>query len=193
MTICRVLALVVSLIVALPTAGATFLAMSHEDLLRSSNAVIDGRVLQVDSFWDDDRQIIITEAIIQVWETVAGNAPTLVTVRTFGGEVDGYVIEAHGFPTFAVGERLLLFLGLEKDDVMRVTAYQQGQFRIATDDSGVELAIPATDRHVHLLILKEEAPATLEAEAAPVHKTESLEDLKNAIRADAHLIGLGQQ
>src|SRR4029078_9100957 len=95
----------------LPAGASTFLAMSQKEMLRQSTAVVEGRVLKVSSFWDVTGRIIQTEALVQVEETVVGEAPTIVVLRTFGGTVDGYRVEAHGFPQFNVNERLLLFVG----------------------------------------------------------------------------------
>ncbi|HET9767940.1 MAG TPA: hypothetical protein VFS60_13875, partial [Thermoanaerobaculia bacterium] len=100
---------------ALAFAGAaaqasTFLAMSQEELVAGSAAVVDARVVQVKSFWNRERTAILTEAVVRVDETIVGEAPGFVKVRTFGGTVGRLRIDAPGFPTFERGARLLLFL-----------------------------------------------------------------------------------
>jgi hypothetical protein len=166
--------------VAVPLSASTFLKMSQRDLVRDSAAVVQGQVLKVSSFWDPTGKVIMTEALVQVQEKVLGNSPSVVVVRTFGGTVNGYTIEAHGFPKFRTSERVLLYLEAEKDGASRVAGYQQGQFRIVTDKAGVEFAVPAVDG------------ADLVTPdgrfAAPV-KTLRLDVLKDSIRNEARQSG----
>ncbi|HEX2251853.1 MAG TPA: hypothetical protein VHQ65_01135 [Thermoanaerobaculia bacterium] len=132
-------------VAALPAAASTFLGMDQDALVKASDAVIVGEVLDVRSFWNDEATAIVTEAHVQVDRVVLGDAPGVVVVRTFGGQVGSIRIEAHGFPTFEKGQRTLLFL--ESDgQVARVTGYQQGQFRIVKRASdGVDVAVPALE------------------------------------------------
>jgi hypothetical protein len=102
-------------------------------------------------------------------------------VETFGGKVGNLYFEAHGFPQFTVNEELLLFLETEKDGVQRVAGYQQGQFRIVRDKSGVELAIPALDLDANLL--------TKDGRRAPRPQVLRLATLKSQIRAEADRAG----
>jgi hypothetical protein len=95
-------------------------------------------------------------------------------VRTFGGTVGGSTVEAHGFPKFAVDERVVLFLQ-NANDTAEVTGYQQGQWRIV-NDKGIEMAVPAVDGGATLLG-RDGRPV-----AAP--KAMRLDTLKDKIRAD---------
>ena len=169
------------LAVAVPMSASTFLRMTPGELVRDSAAVVQGQVLKVSSFWDSTGRVIVTEAQIQVEEKIFGNAPSVVVVRTFGGTVDGYTVDAHGFPTFRAKERLLLYLEAEKDGASRVAGYQQGQFRIVRDQAGVEMAIPAVDSEVNV-IGRDGRPA---AKAQPIR----LDVLKNSIRNEARQAG----
>jgi hypothetical protein len=162
------------LLSALPTAASTFLAMSQEELVAESAAVVVGRVLSVQSFWNDEGTAILTEAAVQVEETVVGRSATVVLVRTFGGEVDGLRIEAHGFPTFAKGQRLLLFLrGAEAQ--AEVVGYRLGEYRVLTRSDGVDVAVPTVDGSVALL--------NRDGSAAERPRAIVLEALKERIRA----------
>lgn len=176
--------LLLAMAVALPAAASTFLAMSQKDLLQHSQAVVQGQVLKVSSFWNATGQIIVTEAMIRVDETIAGEAPTVLVVRTFGGTVDGFTVEAAGFPTFRLNERLLLFVGPEKDGAQSVVGYQQGQFRIVRNH-GQELAVPAVDGGATLLSPR--GGVTPSTVAVP------LATLKDGIRAEVRQVGLLNQ
>jgi len=136
------LLLVSALALSLPAAASTFIHMTQKDLVRDSATVVQGRVISTNSYWDKTGQVILTDALVEVEDAILGDAPTVVIVRTFGGTVGGYTIDAHGFPKFRTNERLVLFLEPETDGASRVAGYQQGQFRIVLDKSGAEIAVP---------------------------------------------------
>ena len=145
----RLLAL--ALLVAAPAAASTFIALTPEELVRDAEAVVEGRIVEVSSFWNAEHTAILTEATLEVEDAVVGAAPAFVTLRTFGGRVGNLVIEAHGFPRFALGERLLVFLEPERDGAHRVLGYLQGQYRIRTDPAGKAIAEPLADFGARLL------------------------------------------
>lgn len=145
------LALAALVVAALPATASTFVAMDRAEMARTSDAVVVGEVTAVHSSWNEDATAIITEAFVKVDETIAGQAPGVVIVRTFGGQVGAVMIEAHGFPKFAEGQRVVLFLE-GADNVARVVGYQQGQYRVIRRHSdGVEVAVPTVDHGANLL------------------------------------------
>lgn len=154
-----VLVLAAAAVSALPASASTFLAMDQDALVASSQAVVVGEVLQVRAFWNDDATAIVSEAQVRVDEILVGEAPSIVTVRTFGGTVGRLRIDALGFPSFHTGERLVLYL----DDVegpAQVVGYQQGEYRIHVRHSdGAEIAVPAVDHGAHLVHLDGRAAA----------------------------------
>jgi hypothetical protein len=132
--------------------ASTFLAMTQEELVAGSAAVVDARVVQVKSFWNREHTAILTEALVRVDETIVGEAPAFVKVRTFGGTVGRLRIDAPGFPTFERGQRLLLFLYTEPaDGSVRVQGYRMGEYRVETGADGVERAVPMADAGMLLL------------------------------------------
>ena len=164
------------LLLAAPAHGSTFLHMSRAELAAKASAVVVGNVLSVESFWTKSGRVIVTEAMVEVEDAVLGEAPSVVRVRTFGGTVNGYTVEAHGFPTFEKGQRLLLFL--EKDqaepDATRVLGYQEGMYRVAFDKAGREVANPTVDAGARLL--------TADGKAAPPPRPILLDELRGEIR-----------
>lgn len=161
-----------------PLAASTFMAQSVGELVEASAAILEGEVLRVESYWEATGSIIVTEALVQVRDLIAGDAPSVVRVKTFGGTVDGYTIEAFGFPRFAKGERVVLFLEADREiDMMRVAGYQQGQWRIERDERGIEKAISAVDSGASLVA----------ADGRPVDHPRQLllAALKDRIRAEA--------
>lgn len=169
------------LALSVPLCASTFLRLSQGELVRDSAAVVQGQVLKVSSFWDPTGRAIMSEALVRVEEKVFGEAPSVVVVRTFGGTVNGYTVEAHGFPKFRANERLLLFLEAEKDGASRVAGYQQGQFRIVRDKAGVEHAVSTVDEGAHFI--------TRDGHAAAPAKAIRLDVLKDSIRNEARQAG----
>jgi hypothetical protein len=168
---------VVALLLALavPAGASTFLAQNRAELVAQSDAVVQGEVLSVESFWTPSGRIIVTQAMVRVTETIAGEAPTVLVVRTFGGTVDGFTVEAHGFPTFQQGDRLLLFVENQKDGSVEVTGYRLGQYRVVRDQAGVEFAVPTLEKGVRLL--------TRDGKEAARPQAVRLDTFKNEIRA----------
>ncbi len=163
-----------AVLAAVPAGASTFIALSRQELVSQSDAVIQGRVLKVSSFWGQEGRVIMSEILVQVEEKIRGNAPTVVKVRTFGGTVDGYTVEAHGFPKMAVNDHVVLFLQ-NANETAEVTGYRQGQWRIVLD-KGVQMAVPTVEGGVTLLG-RDGRPV-----AAP--KALRLDTFKNMIRSE---------
>jgi hypothetical protein len=125
-------------------AASTFLARTVEELAVESEMVVEARVVDVRSFWNAERTMILTDAIVRVERAVAGGEPPpALRVRTFGGTVEDYTVVAHGFPVFARGERLVLFLHrLSGERTYRVAGYSQGELRIVEGADGTPWAQP---------------------------------------------------
>lgn len=170
----RLLALVaVVALAALPLSASTFIAMDETELVASSRAVVHGKILDVRSYWNEDRTAIVSEARVLVEDLIAGDAPNVVVVKTFGGQVGDYAILAHGFPTFEAGADVLLFLAPDGED-FRVNGYRLGQYRIRDTAKG-RLAVPTLEEGVRLF--------TRDGRQAPRPRAESLEVMKERIRA----------
>lgn len=82
------------------------------DLVRRAAQIIEGEVLDLHSYWNDDRTMIYTDIEIAVQDRLKGvgiQGGKLI-VRLPGGEVEGIGCRESDTPTFVTGERVLLFL-----------------------------------------------------------------------------------
>lgn len=163
------------LLAAIPASGSTFVAMSQDELVAQSDAVVVGEVLKVQSFRDETGRLIVSEAIVQVKETLTGSADSVVVVRTVGGTVDGYTVVAHGFPKFDAGERVVLFLANRDGDTSEVVGYRLGQYKLLVNRRGIEVAVPTLERGVQLL--------THEGAPAPRPRALTLDALRSEVRS----------
>ena len=173
-------ALVLAVLVPPATAG-TFRIVGLDDLVRTSTAAIEGEVLDTILYWDEEGRIIVTEAKVQVHDRVFGDSASILRVKTFGGRVGDYIVDAPGFPTFEKGEQLFLFVTPAEceEDMVRVTGYQQGQFRVHVDQDDVVRADSAIDLGSHLVELdgtSKRLPASL-----------PLSELKELVREEAEI------
>ncbi len=128
---------------ALPAGASTFVALSDAQLVAQSDAVVVGEVLDTFSYWNPQHSMIYTEAVVYVRDVIAGDAPAVLNVRTAGGTVADYKVEASGFPTFQRNQRQVLFLHRTAAGAVEVTGYRQGQYRVFTRSDGVDIAVPA--------------------------------------------------
>jgi hypothetical protein len=159
---------------AAPVGASTFVAMSDGALVAQSDAVVVAEVLYTYSYWNAEGTMIFTDAVVHVRESITGNASGLMSVRTPGGTVADYRVEAHGFPTFGAGERMVLFLHRGTVGLAEVTGFQQGQYRVRTRSDGTEVAIPAL-KGVRLL--------TESGAPAPAPRAMPLETLRANVQA----------
>lgn len=180
--------LVAALVVAaIPCTASTFLARTPEELVGESAAVVTGKVVSVDSFWDENHMIIVSEIVVEVERSVVGAAPQFVTLRIAGGTVDDFTMVAHGFPTFAEGERALVFLTPDPRiaDRFQVAGYQQGHYRVITNRLGEEIAVPTLDADANLVNTGQES------RQAP--KAQRLVDFEQRLRDAARNVPRFQQ
>lgn len=124
----RLVALAAALAVACPALAAQAVAASVEDLTRSSDLVVRGRVVSTTARWSEGR--IYTHAEIQVATTLRGKAQGRVTVVTPGGVVDDLGQRVDGAATFTKGEEVVLFLGRPDGGRYRVIGLGQGKFAV---------------------------------------------------------------
>lgn len=163
-------------LLAAPAGASTFIAMSDLELVAGSDAVVVGEVLYTYSYWNPEGTLIFTDAVLHVQESIVGQASGLVAVRTPGGQIADFGVEAHGFPSFEEGQRQVLFLHQTSEGTMAVTGFQQGQYRVVRRSDDVDVAIPAL-RGVRLL--------QADGQPAPAPRAVPLEQLKQTIRIQA--------
>ncbi len=183
--------------VVVPAAASTFVAMSEKDLVAASDSVVRGHVVNVESFWNDDHTLIISEAVFEVESVIVGAAPRFITLRTAGGTVDDDTVEAIGFPIFRTGERALVFLQRDDDKPLgrvhtkgdhegyRVAGYQLGQYRIFQDRNGREIAVPAADPGVRFV--------RKDGRSAELPRARRLESFEEEIRQIGNQLGRGAE
>jgi hypothetical protein len=133
------LALLAFALVAGSASASVVIPPADDDLIVHADAVIIGRVTDIESH--DDRQgKLSTYITIAIQEVLKGSlAQSSLTIRELGGEVGGVVAWASANPEFSVGERVLLFLDQRADGSLRVLHFYLGKFSIITDPATGDL------------------------------------------------------
>jgi len=133
----RALALVLLAAAAAPAAAATFVLPSVEELARSSDAVVRGRVVDVASRAAAGGRIV-TEVEVLVASAWRGTPDATVRFVVPGGRAGGIALKVDSAPRFAPGEEVVLFLS-RSGATWRVNGQALGKFRV--EGSGARPAV----------------------------------------------------
>ncbi|MEA2463313.1 MAG: hypothetical protein QOJ98_1060 [Acidobacteriota bacterium] len=118
------------LALAIPMSASQFEELSFDQIAREAKYVVRGHVLDTWSQWDDAREVIYTYATVRVTRYFGETTgPDVLMVREVGGTVDGYTMEAIGFPMIRRGEQIVAFLAEDGSD-LRIHAFNQGKFLV---------------------------------------------------------------
>jgi hypothetical protein len=81
------------------------------ELARDARFIVRGQVLAVDGRWTDDHRTIETVVTLQVESALKGSPGDITSFRISGGTLGRYRNIVVGAPQFAVGQRVVVFLG----------------------------------------------------------------------------------
>ena len=135
MPICRIISIsILTLIIFVSVAGATqVLYQTLDQLGQNASAVVQGTVIDLRSYWNDNHTKIFTETTITVDEVFKGQPGGVVKVVQLGGTVDNIRVTAHGALRWKQGEEIVLFLEDTSTDAYQVSGFSQGKFQIERD------------------------------------------------------------
>ena len=128
------------------TYATTMKGLSMAELVNKSSLIVEGRVSQISSLWNENRTMIVTHIDI----TLTSNAlikgeladPLIkgelqdkkITLKFLGGSVDGITTVVLGNPSFVLDEQVLLFLhpgrGREFQGFSRIIGRAQGKYQV---------------------------------------------------------------
>ena len=123
--------LLIVLCAAAVSGATTFRYLSLGDLATAAETVVRARCLSGESRWEGGEIWTFTQ--FEAVESLKGNVPRLLTVRTLGGRVGHLQSIVEGAPAFHAGEEVFLFLGARRADSFSVLGWAQGTFRIRSE------------------------------------------------------------
>lgn len=112
------------------------------ELARDAHAIVRGRVVAVDARWSDDRRAIETIVTLETEAYLKGALGETLQFRVPGGTLGRFRSIIVGAPQFAVGQRVIVFLGTHGPTVPFVLGLGQGVFRVVADRNGDPIVTP---------------------------------------------------
>lgn len=100
-----------------PTAASPPPPPGEEALFQMAEYVVEGRVERVTSVWDEDRATIFTWVTLSVNRRLKGDPGPVITLRHRGGQVGELGLLISTEPSFAVGERVRVYLRSGEDGI----------------------------------------------------------------------------
>jgi hypothetical protein len=151
------------LLAAAPAFAAQAYAVSVEELARSSDAVVRGKVAGVRSWRTEDGRRVFTTYDVRTTAVLRGRAPSVARVTVAGGVAGGLDQRVDAAPALAPGEELVVFLRAEPGHGFTVTGLAQGKFSVAgkvarpdlSQLSFVRTTVPAGERRAEEMPLVE--------------------------------------
>lgn len=159
----RILLAVALLAAARPALSAQAIAVSIEELARTSDAVVRGKVVGATARWNDERLRIFTIVELERTAVLRGDVPGRVRVTVPGGVVGRVGQRVDGAPAFAPGEEVVVFLRHAAADAFGVNGLAQGKFSITgtvvrpdlSHLTFVQTSVPAGERRAEQMPLSD--------------------------------------
>jgi hypothetical protein len=118
-------------VAATPAAATIVKSLSLDEMARTADVIVQGRVERRTSSWEERRIYTVSE--IRVEESLKGpaRAGEVLRVRQLGGEVGGIAQTIAGNAKLAEGEEVILFLDRDEEKgVHYVVGMAQGKYAI---------------------------------------------------------------
>ena len=125
--------IVLGIFFARPAAPTTVVRMNLEEMAAASPSIVHGTVTSIESQWNEDRSLIVTDVRIRVLGTVKGDAFAEVVVRQPGGVVGKLKVEVPGMSVYRPGDEVVLFLAPASTGKLHVNGLTQGRFDVVKD------------------------------------------------------------
>ncbi len=172
-----------ALLLASAAGAATVKRLTLGQLADSSELVFVGTVKDQRSTLEQNPTRVWTTTVFDVEQTLKGDKTSgPFVLRQLGGVVGEIRQEVYGYPTFAVGERVLLFLERAQSGRLVVTGLAQGKYTLTTDAKTGEVV---ADRSLDELAFLGERPRTLAGAPDPNHLR--LKDLARIVAGERAL------
>ena len=134
--------------------ATTAIIPPDDDLIVGARVIVKGRVLSIESAFDEQQGRIFTYIKLKVQEVLKGQiTERKIVIKELGGRVGDRVTVVYGNPEFALGEQVLVYLDTWKDGSLRTYQMFLGKFSIVSDEkTGHEFAVRGTSaEHVEVL------------------------------------------
>ncbi len=143
--------LIFAFVLVPPTNATIVVPLSEDALIEDAVAIVLGHVTAIQGNYDQTHGLIFTNVTLTIEEVLKGEIPvSQITLRQPGGSIGNLHSWVVGSPQFTLGEKVLLFLRLDRDGNLRVAHLYQGKFTVSRDlASGEEFAAREIPPGVH--------------------------------------------
>src|SRR5437868_3613172 len=118
------------------TSATTIVPMTDNDIMIGARVIVTGKVLNIESSFDEQQDRIYTYITVKVQQVLKGEiSERRIVLKELGGQVGNRGLTIWGNPQFKRGERVLLYLDTWKDGSLRTYQMVLGKFTIVTDDA----------------------------------------------------------
>lgn len=139
----RVWCVLLLFLAVVPVRATVLVPADLRELTRDAEAIVRGVVVALDSRWLDGRRGIETIVTLDTEIYLKGALGETVQFRVAGGTLGRFRNVVVGAPQFAVGQRVIVFLGARAPSVPFVLGLNQGVYRLARTASGDVVTPPA--------------------------------------------------
>lgn len=167
-------------LLASPAEGSIVQGLELEELVEHADRIVLGRVLFSESFARPDGQLG-TWHRIEIERELGGAAPgeTEVILETLGGRIGDVAMRVEGEPSFAVGERVIVFArGGGPYAAFRPVGMGQGVLRVRRD-GGQDVV---TQNREGLMLMRRNAEGKLERSLGALRGPERLDVLLSRLQ-----------
>jgi len=150
----RLVLLVILLGCAQSSFATTAIVPPDDDMIIGARVIVRGRILSIESRFDEQQGRIFTYIKLKVQEVLKGQiTERKIVIKELGGQVGDRLSVVYGNPEFALREQVLMYLDTWKDGSLRTYQMFLGKFSIVKDEkTGHEFAVRSTgDEHVAML------------------------------------------
>ena len=130
-----VLALLVGLVLAVPSARATTVEpLTFSQVVVGAELIAVGTVTAITETWSAEEEMPFTEVTFSVLEVLKGEVGAELTLQFLGGPApDGLTLVVPGMPEFAVGDRAVVFSTGNGIVSCPLVGWWQGLYRLFYD------------------------------------------------------------
>jgi hypothetical protein len=107
--------------------------METSELTEKAAQIVIGRVMDMKSVWNEDRNYIFTYVTVDVDGYIKGTGENTVTVKIPGGAIGDIRLRVSDIPEFSDGEKVVLFLTDKYPDHSNLLGLYQGKYTIVDD------------------------------------------------------------
>lgn len=149
--------------------ATTVIIPSDDDMVIGARAILRGKVVAIESSFDEQSSRIYTYITVKVREVLKGQiAERRIVLKELGGKVGDKISVIYGNPNFKKGEKVLLYLDTWTDGSLRTYQMFLGKFNIVKDPiTGKEVAVRSSPDE-NTAVLKQQ----LHGHSAPGRSTE---------------------